>query len=210
MIKFRIAGLLCCILFFGCNNNHKSSNEIFSSEIAADTISSEVPAELKSNEPIAFLAITSHALQVIDATTGSTTELTIGMEMEKLTEILKRVLPFELPKPQVNSECGAGPMTILTLENGLIIMSQSSGKDPGKMDFVGWSLSQSDQPSRKITTLSGIGIGSTREELENVYMVEINNTSLGNEFSIGNTMFGILNSRDQIEFLWSGLSCNFR
>ena len=131
--------------------------------------------------------------------------------MDVLLKIIENVLKTEIPEAQINSECGAGPMTIIALDNGLILMFQESKSDISEnMEFVGWSLRDGDQFSRKITTMAGIGIGSTRTELEDVYVVEITKTSLGNEFSISGEMFGILDPEDKIEFMWSGLSCNFR
>ncbi|MEP6260606.1 MAG: hypothetical protein ABJ092_03430 [Gillisia sp.] len=202
--------LLLSIFTTGCKQRTGNSENILPSEKTADSLQKE-QIERREGETATFIGITSNALQLINAETGSTTELPVGMNMDELLEIIENILKTEIPEAQVNSECGAGPLTIVALNNGLNLMFQEAKSDiSGNMEFVGWSLREGAHLSRKITTMAGIGIGSTRTELEDVYVVEISKTSLGNEFSISGEMFGILNAEDKIEFMWSGVSCNFR
>ena len=209
-MKISILSFLLLILTTGCKQRTWNSEDILPSEKPADSLQKE-PYDKSEEGTATFIGITSNALQIINAETGSTTELPVGMKMDELLKILENVLKSEIPEAQVNSECGAGPMTIVALDNGLILMFREAKRDiSGNMEFVGWSLREGDHLSGKITTMAGIGIGSTRTEMEDVYVVEISKTSLGNEFSIGGEMFGILNAEDKIEFMWSGLSCNFR
>ncbi|CAN5277077.1 hypothetical protein BH23BAC2_BH23BAC2_10790 [soil metagenome] len=199
------------ILVIGCKNKAESGGQDFSSEETVDStnIDKNILEDEQPRTP-AFIALTANALQIVDASTGSTQELPVGAEMSRVVEIMERILNTKLPDPQVNSECGAGPMTILSLKNGLILMFQNSARnDSGRLEFVGWSLTEGILQDRKITTMAGIGIGSTRRELKDVYTIELKNTSLGTEFSIGSEIFGILNSSDEIEFMWSGTACNF-
>ena len=71
--------------------------------------------------------------------------------------------------------------------------------------FVGWFLR--DDPA--ITTPAGVGIGSTREELEGAHQAEVMDSSLGVEFYSGG-LAGLLSSSapdGTIEALWSGMAC---
>jgi hypothetical protein len=102
-----------------------------------------------------------------------------------------------------NSECGSGPQTITQWPNGLTL-HEAGG------EFIGWSASANTDAA--LTTMAGVGIGSTRSDLEAAYTVEVSESSLGTEFSTGD-LFGILSSSGPdavIENLWAGTVCNFR
>jgi hypothetical protein len=103
-----------------------------------------------------------------------------------------------------NSECPSGPLTIASWSNGLVLNAADN-------TFVGWGLRSGDGDTT-LTTASGIGIGSTRQELEETYTVEVVDSSLGVEFSAGG-LFGLLSSPEPtgtITDLWAGVACNFR
>ena len=74
--------------------------------------------------------------------------------------------------------------------------------------FAGWAVNAAGP-----TTMSGVGIGSTRAEMEDVYAgVTVSETSLGQEFAAGQ-LYGILDGpgpQAKITAMWSGVSCNFR
>ncbi len=105
-------------------------------------------------------------------------------------------------------------MTTTIFENGLVLMFQPDKESSEKMKFVGWSVSERKSSNKNLTTMANIGIGSTKAELEAAYNVEIKTTSLGQEFStIPKGLYGIIDGTSdasQINFMWSGLSCNFR
>lgn len=208
--------LIPVIFFLSCQNTRhpsdtelRSENDSFPKE-SPDT--SKIPVE-SAVSGRSILALTSNALQVVSPTSGSTHEIPLGMEMDKVLKVVSEVLGTEIPDPQVNSECGAGPMTMSVFKNGLVLVFQKVKDDQSRLEFVGWSLSRSSNKS-KLTTMANIGIGSTRAELESVYAVEVHKTSLGVEFStIGGGLYGIIDGPSEsskISFLWSGLSCNFR
>jgi len=102
-----------------------------------------------------------------------------------------------------NEECGAGPIQFAEWPNGLQALFQE-----GK--FVGWALGHGD--TEKITTISGIGIGSTREQLLSAYAgATIEEGSLGQQFAAGE-LYGILDGKaptSKIDAIWAGTSCNF-
>lgn len=101
---------------------------------------------------------------------------------------------------------------MVSWENGLVLVFQEN-KSSEDWEFEGWLMDAGVLNSEKINTDSGVGIGSTRAELEEVYEIEVRETSLGQEFSTERGLFGILaGSGDSatIQTMWSGLSCNLR
>jgi len=218
-LKFLICILIFPLVLMGCQNNSKVSEEKTTqiSEEKIQTINTSKQTEEAVNSSTSekpLLAITSNALQVVSRPSGSTTELPIGMEMGELSRIVAKILNAPIPEPQVNLECGAGPMTMLIWGNGLNLMFQKKqGSKSDTLLFVGWSLGEFNNDGT-INTMAGIGVGSARSELEAAYTVEVKKTTLGYEFSTGpDGLYGILKGPspdDKIEFMWSGLSCNFR
>lgn len=93
------------------------------------------------------------------------------------------------------------------------MFQKKQGSESDKLLFVGWSLGEFNNDG-KINTMAGIGVGSARSELEAAYTIEVKKTTLGYEFSTdAEGLYGILSGpspEDKIEFMWSGLSCNFR
>ena len=213
-MEFKLIFFLLSIFFISCQNtNKKSEAETVSGEdpVLRDSIdpSEKIPENPAQSKPV--MALTSNALQLVKRPSGSTTELPVGMEMDKILEIVSNVLEVSIPELQVNSECGAGPMTMAIFENGLVLNFQKAKGKEEKMEFVGWSVSDRGSSS-KLTTMANVGIGSTRAELESAYNVEVKKTSLGFEFStVPGGLYGIIDGpseNNKINFMWSRLSCN--
>lgn len=94
-----------------------------------------------------------------------------------------------------NADCAA---KYARWENGLTVWF-ANGR------FAGWSL---DRGSR-LTTVNGIGLGTTRAELHAAYNLEVVRSSLGEEFTIGG-MAGLLESAApdaRVQHLWAGQTC---
>lgn len=182
------------------------------SEVADSTIQAPVQADTTDVTLTGqLLALTSEGLQLVDEETGKTTDLPYGMPEEELMPVLNTMLS-QLSKPELNSECGAGPLRIATWNNGLGVLFQES-EAGDEWQFVGWSMDDRSAEAGKLTTLSGIGIGSTRTQMEEVYAIQVSKTSLGNEFATSSELFGIFDGpgkNAKITNMWSGVSCNFR
>ncbi len=150
------------------------------------------------------LALDPKGLQLVNASTGSTRTLSFGMKEAEVMSFLTNLRG----KPRdrgVNQECGAGPLGYATWSDGLTVRF-NQGR------FVGWSVDGRSKGANKLTMISGIGTGSTRIQLEKVYVVKINQTSLGTEFS-NNGFGGLLSGTkrsDRVTNLWSGTTCLFR
>jgi hypothetical protein len=102
-----------------------------------------------------------------------------------------------------NPECGAGPLDNVDFGGGLTLFFQD-----GK--FVGWDIDGRDGSPYK--TAAGIGIGSTMQQLRDAGDVEVQDTSLGVEFTAGE-ISGLLTANrpdGKITNLWAGTTCAFR
>jgi hypothetical protein len=156
------------------------------------------------------LALSENAIKIFNPNNGSTREITFGMPFEQVVTAVKKVLSSS-PNVSINSECGAGSLKFATFDNGLSLLFQ---ENDGEWLFVGWAATQIRKPMSKLSIMAGIGIGSTRKEVESDYLITVSETSLGDEFSTkGNNLFGIFDGPSQdakITNLWSGISCNFR
>ena len=186
-----------------------------SSEPAAESNVAAPPAvtapEPSANPPPAqavapTLAIESEGLRLFDPASGSARPIPFGTPRDAVMAALGfRGAPASTNRLE---ECGAGPLDQASWSDGLTLYFQDS-------KFAGWALGgerEAGDGKGAITTASGIGIGSTRAELEAAYKAEVFDSSLGTEFAAGE-LFGILEgagSKAKITHLWAGTSCNMR
>lgn len=144
-------------------------------------------------------ALDAEGLRLVSPT-GSTLLIAFGQPAKAANEALTAARGA--PAQQgLNSECGAGPLVYVGWSDGLTAYFQNDA-------FAGWAVNAAGP-----TTMSGIGVGSTRAEMEDVYAgVTVSETTLGQEFAAGQ-LYGILDGpgpQAKITALWSGVSCNFR
>lgn len=137
---------------------------------------------------------------------GSVRHLVFGAPAADAIDTVSRA-QGAAPQRGRNEECGAGPLDMATWPGGLTVMSQDGR-------FIGWSVSRgaADGGNAGMATMAGIGVGSTRGELEAAYAADIRETTLGQEFAAGD-VFGVLDGTGpsaRITALWAGTSCNFR
>ena len=198
------------LLFIGCQET-KQTTETF--DLQQDTFTvKKVDTNLiiERTETKYLLALSHNALQLINQNNGSTTSLGFGLPFERMIETVEKVLEM---KPTIggNSECGAGPLKMATWDNGLTLFFQEKNKI---FEFVGWGANEAQLAEKKLKTMAGIGVGSTRKEMESAYVISVVKTSLGYEFSTkSDDLFGIFEGVDEnarITNMWSGTSCNFR
>jgi len=148
------------------------------------------------------IALEAEGLRLV-AQTGSTRPIGFGLAKAETVDILNSV-HGSAGKASTNAECGAGPVEFVSWDDGLSALFQD-----GK--FVGWSLD--GKTAGKVTTMNGIGIGSTRAELTADFAgVTVEETTLGQEFNAGG-LIGVLDGAGpgaKVEVLWAGTSCVFR
>ncbi len=213
-MKLYLNIFLLTFILYGCQNNSKISVDVKSTE---DTLQKENTNEgtpnpsVEANSSEQILVLTSDALQLVDEASGSTSEIAFGTPFDKVVALLNKVLQSNVDGTDVNNECGAGPVKFANWDNGLSLAFQES--DTKEWLFAGWYVDAPSGNSTPLTTMTGIGIGSTRAELEEVYSIEVSESTLGQEFSTDSELYGILSGSGKnstIEGLWSGVTCFFR
>ncbi|MBE0422956.1 MAG: hypothetical protein IBX66_03365 [Lutibacter sp.] len=203
--------LIISVVFFSCQTSEKKiENSPQQSEIQKDTIQ-------KAEKSKQSLVLTSDALQLVDQITGSSNELPFGTPENQLIEIINNATQSKVVSIGVNTECGAGRLKMVTLSNSLTLVYQENNTKSAEPKthwlFEGWSIDGTKEGVQKLTTMAGIGIGSTLAEIQSGYEIEVKKTSLGLEFSTASGLFGILDGTGKdakIIHLWAGVSCNFR
>ena len=211
-------------LIFSCQNSTeknqttqnsvviKNPSEERSDSIKENIIRKEIAVDTGSKTKSTYhLSLTSNALQLINSQTGSSTEVNFGKPLDEMVETINKVLQSKVSTIGINSECGAGPLKMAVWKNGLnlIFKEQKSNKE---WQFVGWYLGKGSGNLQTLKTMAGIGIGSTRQEMESAYVIKVNTTSLGNEFSTSSGLYGIFDGSGKdakITDMWSGLTCIF-
>ncbi len=159
------------------------------------------------------VSLDGEGLRLVDPKSGATRPLGFGVPEDQLKLVAEKLKgPAEVGRAE---ECGAGPLSYLSWNDGLTLYSLDGL-------FAGWSLDETGapgaapaakgKPAPKLTTISGIGIGSTRAQLLDVYDAKIEQTSLGTEFNAAG-LSGILDGtggKARVTNLWSGVNCVFR
>lgn len=170
-------------------------------ETPAETPTETAPpsTEVPTSATTTPTALDSEGLRLVSPT-GSTLLIAFGQPAKAANEALTAARGA--PAQQgLNSECGAGPLVYVNWADGLTAYFQNDA-------FAGWAVNAAGP-----TTMSGVGIGSTRAEMEDVYAgVTVSETTLGQEFAAGQ-LYGILDGpgpQAKITAMWSGVSCNFR
>lgn len=224
MLSYRILIFLSAMLM-GCQTKEKNAPQTITKEIAKDTARNFEESKKKTRDSIApietkknyNLLLTSNALQLVNITTGSTIEIPFGKPIDQMIEITNTALQLKPSFIGTNKECGAGPLKMASWSNGLALVFQQTAAEAAKLKtdwkFVGWYMGIGSDPAQKVSTMAGIGIGSTRAEMESAYVIAVSKTSLGYEFSTSSGLFGIFDGNEKdakISSLWSGVSCNFR
>lgn len=131
--------------------------------------------------------------------TGATRHINFSMPRDVAAKAIAAALGSPIEEGD-DQECGAGALSFASFRGGLGLYFQG-----GK--FAGWDLDGRD--GGHFATAAGVGIGSTRKQLESAYKVTIEDSTLGIEFSAGG-MSGLLSMREpsgEITNLWAGVTC---
>lgn len=184
-----------------CSSETPSDQPVETAPAAVPTVTAPVVAQKETalKENPAF-AIEAEGLRLFDKQTGSARAIAFGAPREN---VLSMLAFLGKPETGINGECGAGALDYANWPNGLGLYFQ-------KGKFAGWNLNE--RGKGVVTTASGIGIGSSRTDLEAAYAVDISETTLGTEFAAGE-LFGLLDGKGEtarITNMWGGVSCNFR
>jgi len=150
----------------------------------------------------AVVALDGEGLRLVTGN-GSTALLAFDRSRQETIAALSGALGPPVGQ-SANSECGAGPTDFVDWGNGLSILIMQDR-------FVGWSLDP--EAAGGLTTMNGIGVGSSRAALVQAFSdTSIEESTLGQEFVAGG-LSGLLDSARpdaRIETLWAGTACVFR
>lgn len=133
---------------------------------------------------------------------GAARHLAFGMPQESTLRAVASAVG-EPTSRRTEEECPGGPLEIAEFDGGLTL-SFGDGR------FIGWDLNSREDG--RYTTAAGIGLGSTRQQLENAIAIEVEQSSLGHEFHSGQ-LSGLLGSpapSGKVTALWAGTTCIFR
>lgn len=184
-----------------CSNETPSDQPVETAPAALPTTPAPVVAEKETaSKENPALAVEAEGLRLFNKQSGSARAIAFGTARD---DVLSMLAFLGKPETGTNGECGAGALDYANWPDGLGLFFQED-------KFAGWYLNDRDKGA--MTTASGIGIGSSRTDLEAAYASDISETTLGTEFAAGE-LFGLLDGKGKaakITNMWGGVSCNFR
>ena len=175
----------------------------------AEPAAPPVPAAKADGPAAATTAVSldGEGLRFVDKTSGKASLLAFGVPRAQAEEALARVAGQQDDR-STNEECGAGTMEFTRYD--AMTLNFQDGK------FVGWFLGN-EPGAGAYSTTSGIAVGTTRAKAkESVSIVDLEDSTLGEEFSIGTGdnviggMFAAPGDAAKIDALFAGTNCFFR
>ncbi len=151
------------------------------------------------------LGVGPDGLQLIDG--ARITQLPFGTSRDEVFTILEEVLGVSPTVTPSSPECGNQADEQLLWPGQLSV-------DIRDDQMISWQLDQGSP----LTTVSGVGLGSTRAEVESSIVIMVDESSLGTEFATegtgeGGGMGGLLTGPEDtgtVTELWAGEICVFR
>jgi len=163
----------------------------------------EEAAEEEEEEPTIAssiqLALEGEGLRVFLLPSGSSRPVSFGMPKNSALEILTTV---RQSPPTEQGESAVCQLSYANWADGLTAWFSGDR-------FTGWSLRPG---SASLSTAGGIGLGSTRMELESVHQPDFGDSTLGVEFT-ADGLAGLLESAEpdaKVLNLWAGTACVVR
>lgn len=160
---------------------------------AATAEPTAAPAPAKTS---ATLTLAPDGLAIVEA--GKAKLVPFGIPRASAELMIGNVQGDQLGKGS-SSECGAGTVDYTSYRDDLQLTFQE-----GK--FAGWALNGAKSPLR---TAKGIGVGSTRQELDAAYQVIVEDSSLGLLWSNGDLVgtLDIDGIDGLVDNMWAGTVC---
>jgi hypothetical protein len=170
----------------------------------AEAPAPEAPERSDSQEerPVA-LTLEGGGVRLIARESGAARPLAFGTPFADAVAAVSRA-EGDPSEQGTQPECGAGPLAFASWTGGLTLY----GRDDA---FAGWAVSGGN--AAPYSTMTGLGIGTTREEVEGGGLaVKVFERSLGTEFAAGD-LYGLLSGDGPgaaVTHLWAGTTCSFR
>jgi hypothetical protein len=174
--------------------------------LAAPVVDSVATPAAPGADSGAVLALDGEGLRVFLQPSGSARLIAFGESRSAVLAIVSRLRNGRDPELAANRECRATVATWPASGLQLWFSPDSAAR------FIGWSLggrAPADSTIPRLTTPSGIGIGSTRAALESAYVARVARSTLGVEFSAGGLAGVLASARADapIRNLWAGQVC---
>ena len=166
-------------------------------ETAQNGATSAPPAAAPSAAPTAAAPLVLDAAGLSGAGDGAT--LAFGAPAQEAVDFVAKALGGAPTERGTNEECGGGPLDFATWQDRIVLHFEEGR-------FAGWDARGA------LKTRGGIGVGSSRSDLEALPGLEVEDSTLGVEFRAGE-LGGILSSRapdGKVTALWAGATCAFR
>lgn len=190
----RMAALAGLILLTACDPQPSGGDDAGNAIAPQPSVTPAPSPAATAAGPLLNLA--PDGLQLVDAATGSTRPLAFGMARDDAVAAVQRALG----PGQGGDPCPLAPLERVRFKG--VDLSFNDGK------LAGWTANR-DGGDAALTSMAGVGIGSTLADLEKAYAIEVAETSLGIEFTAG-AMAGLLSSdapTATITNLWAGETC---
>jgi hypothetical protein len=193
---FGLLVLLTLALALACAGAPEADERAADADTSADAGRDTLPGT-----PV--LSIDGEGLRLVDPTTGRTTALPFGTPEARVLDALARSGRALRTDAGSTSPCALAGVRARTWPDGFAAVF-------GDGAFVGWELDERSDGT--ITTLSGVGIGSTREDLEWSYVAHVRREVDGTTFTAGalRGTFEGDGSAARIRSLWAGTTCEPR
>lgn len=211
----RLAIVILAIGLSGCGPQHTEQTAGAGADRDADEARNAQPesehnlaAVTEKEHGTPGIALDGGGLRTVDSANGKTHLIAFGTGRVAAEMAIAAALgPVE--NRLVGEECGAGPMGFSRFGP----LTANFLND----EFVGWFLRGTDDEIRP-TTMSGIGIGTTREHMAESLTFDIfDDSTIGVEFYTGGEQLGGISgllSTEQddatITDIWAGANCIFR
>lgn len=151
----------------------------------------------------AAVALDGEGLRIVDTATGSARLLPFGAEAQVVEDALVRLWGDPAQRVEL-PDCGPGPPVAIGWDNGFVALMRESR-------FASWSAGAAAMPGR-VSTMTGMAVGSPRDQVESAYDIDVRESSLGVEFDAGGItgVFDGDGAEARVTALWAGEACIFR
>jgi hypothetical protein len=152
------------------------------------------------------VALSTEGLTRVVASSGSTTQLPFGIAKDEVLRGLEAALGPPDAEDEGIAECSNGQASVVTWSETLALDFDGSDR------FLSWIL----RPGSELTDFTGVGLGSTLDELQATWAVTVSETTLGYEATVDGADAGLgalltgPEPTDTITDLWAGQICAFR
>lgn len=179
------------------------------SEATPEDTSSTTEEAIETPTGPVDLALGPDGLILVEEAGGATTFIDFGTTTAIVLEALEAAIGPPNEIQEGNTECGNGTAFVASWTDSISLDFNDEDQ------FLAWVL----RPDSQLTTMSGVGLGATRQEVEDSIVVTVEETTLGTEFNTGTALEGSAGlggifdgdgATAIVTDLWAGSICAFR